>query len=414
VSVKARLRGLLDVPAAARARQDEAALAKHYESIAPALAPLRRAIAARRKAIAGLGIVSTLVLGEKDAPGPPAADLRVRGAFLDKGERVTAGVPAALPPLPEGERPDRLALARWLTSPRNPLVTRVTVNRIWEQYFGRGLVETSEDFGTQGAPPTHPELLDWLATELVARRFSLKAIHRLIVTSAVYRQSSRATPELLARDPGNRLLARGPRFRLDGETIRDVSLAAAGLLARRIGGPSVFPYQPEGIWDLPYNSDRWTASAGPDRYRRGLYTFWRRTSPYPSMMTFDGTSREVCTVRRIRTNTPLQALTTLNDPAFFDAARALGRRMAREAGADPGRRAAHGFRLAAGRAPEPEEAAVLVALYERERGRFGGDPAAARAVTGGAPPGSTPAAELAALTVVANVILNLDEVLTKN
>ena len=203
---------------------------------------------------------------------------------------------------------NRLGLARWLVDENNPLVARVAVNRLWEQIFGRGLVETSEDFGTQGAPPSHPELLDWLATEFIAKGWSQKALIRTIVLSATYRQSSAVTPELAERDPYNRLFARGPRVRMEAEMVRDVALAASGLLSAKMFGPSVFPLQPDGIWNMPYSSDKWTTSTGEDRYRRSLYTFWRRTSPYPSFMTFDATSRELCTVRRVRTNTPLQAL----------------------------------------------------------------------------------------------------------
>ena len=216
---------------------------------------------------------------------PRTTHIHVRGSFLNKGEVVTAGVPALFPSLPDEQPANRLGLAQWLVSERNPLAARVTVNRIWEQFFGRGLVATSEDFGTQGEPPSHPELLDWLATELVARQWDVKAMHRLIVTSATYRQSSWVTPELTQRDPYNRLLARGPRFRLEAEAIRDVALKASGLLSGKVGGPSVFPPQPEGIWTQHYSQEKWTTSKGEDRYRRGLYTFWRRTSPYPSFFT---------------------------------------------------------------------------------------------------------------------------------
>ena len=213
------------------------------------------------------------------------------------------------------------------------------MNRAWEQFFGRGIVETSEDFGTQGAPPSHPELLDWLATELIHLKWSQKALHRLIVTSATYRQDAHASPALVEKDPYNRLLARGPRFRMEAEMIRDAVLSASGLLSQKIGGPSVFPPQPDGIWDNPYSDAKWVISDGEDRYRRGLYTFIRRTSPYPSFMTFDAVSREFCTVRRVRTNTPLQALTMLNDEAYFEAARALATRTAKESPAATGARA---------------------------------------------------------------------------
>jgi hypothetical protein len=286
------------------------------------------------------------------------------------------------------------------------------VNRFWEQFFGRGIVETSEDFGTQGDRPSHPELLDWLATEFMRQGWSMKSIHRLIITSATYRQSSRVTPSLQERDPYNRLLARGPRFRIEAEMIRDVILAASGQLSRKIGGPSVFPPQPEGVWNIPYNDDRWVESQGEDRYRRGLYTFVRRTSPYPSLVTFDAPSREFCTVRRVRTNTPLQSLTLLNDPAFFDAAKALARRIVAEGGSGIEGRVTHGVRLCVGRRPQSNEIARLVALYERELERFKGDASAAAKIAGEAP-AQTDRAELAAWTMVSNVLLNLDETLTK-
>ena len=352
---------------------------------------------------------TTLVLQEKPGTDVPTTYIHLKGSFLNKGELVTAGTPAALNPFPKGQPRNRLGLARWLAAPDNPLTARVEVNRLWEQCFGRGLVETSEDFGTQGQRPTHPELLDWLATELVRRHWSVKQTLRLIVTSATYRQSSRVTPTLQERDPANRLLARGPRFRMEGEMIRDVALSAGGLLSAKVGGPSVFPPQPDGIWAMPYNGDQWAVSAGEDRYRRGLYTFWRRTSPYPSLTTFDAPSREACTVRRIRTDTPLQALTTLNDPAFFDAARGLARRMRREGGPNAASQIVDGFRLCTARRPSARELSRLVALDKQELAHYQADPQAATALSGS----SQDTAPLAALTVVANVLLNLDETLTK-
>jgi hypothetical protein len=414
VQIPVRLRPVLERPAADRTDEQRKDLAELFKSVAPSLEPLRARLAALQKKVDDLGIASTLVMRERPSFERPATELRVRGSFLNRGERVYADVPSFLGPLPEGVMPNRLGLARWLVDDANPLTARVTVNRIWEAYFGRGIVETSENFGTQGARPTHPELLDWLATELVARKWSLKAIHRLVVTSATYRQSSRVTPELLERDPDNRLLARGPRFRVEAETVRDVALAASGLLDPTVGGPSVFPYQPPGIWSLPYNDDAWRESEGSGRYRRGLYTFWRRTSPYPSLVAFDAPSREVCTARRPRTNTPLQALTTLNDPAFFEAAKGLARRMLAESAGDARARAAYGFRVCTSRRPTEAEVARLTALYESQLRRFESDEPAARRVADGlkAPADARPA-EVAAWTVVANVLLNLDETLTK-
>jgi hypothetical protein len=291
----------------------------------------------------------------------------------------------------------------------NPLTARVAVNRAWEGFFGRGLVETSEDFGTQGSAPSHPELLDWLATELVARKWSLKSLHRLIVTSATYRQSAAVAPALLERDPYNRLLARGPRFRMEAEMLRDAALAASGTLSPKIGGPSVFPPQPDGIWDNPYSSAKWVTSTGEDRSRRSLYTFIRRTSPYPSLVAFDATSRELCTVRRVRTNTPLQALTMLNDEVFFDASRALAVRMMDEGGGTVGDRAAFGFRLVTSRTPRAAEVQRIAASYEKHLARFTAQADAAAKVAQAGPG----VAERAAWTMVANALLNLDEAVSK-
>jgi len=317
--------------------------------------------------------------------------------------------------MPESQPFNRLGLAHWLIDENNPLTARVTVNRFWEQFFGRGIVETAEDFGAQGQRPSHPELLDWLATEFVRMGWRIKALHRLVVASAAYRQAATATPTTLERDPYNRLLARGPRFRLEAEMVRDVALAAGGLLSRKVGGPSVFPPQPEGIWRIPYSSEKWVTSTGEDRYRRSLYTFLRRSSPYPTFMTFDATSREYCTARRLRTNTPLQALNTLNDEAFFEAARHLARRMLNEAPADPATRAAHGFRLCTGRPPKPAELSRLTASYAQQLRHFRRSPAAAEQVIKGVTPPeeSGGPAEMAAWTMVANVLLNLDETLNK-
>jgi hypothetical protein len=369
--------------------------------------------------------------------------LRERGSFTAKGALTYAGVPASLHAWPESAPINRLGLAQWLVDPSNPLVARVAANRLWEQIFGRGLVETSEDFGTQGAAPSHPELLDWLATEFVDHKWSQKSLLRLIVTSSTYAQDAHVTAALLERDPYNRLLARGPRFRLEAETIRDLTLSASGLLTPALHGPSVFPPQPEGIWNIPYNTDKWTTSTGPDRYRRSLYTFLRRTSPYPTQMTFDATSREYCTVRRVRTNTPLQALALLNDDAFFEAAQALARRLLtdRAAGTTPESRAAFGFRLVTARQPDANERARLLKLYSNELAHYRAHPDDARAVTtlkesddtssgtsssasSGPSPSSSPTpdartdartdvAEQAAWTIVANVLFNLDETVTK-
>jgi hypothetical protein len=402
VGVSAKLRPVLFKDQRTAAERKD--LADFYRNRAESLRADRDQLKDLRKQLDNLGIASTLVFQESASYNRPSTEMRLRGQFLSKGDTVYAAVPAALNPLPESELPNRLGLARWIASKDNPLTARVEVNRIWEQYFGRGIVETSEDFGTQGERPTHPELLDWLAVEFMDKGWSMKAIHRLIVTSAAYKQDSHVTPELIEKDPYNRLLARGPRFRMEAEMIRDAALEASGLLSLKIGGPSVFPPQPDGVWDLPYNDDSWTVSKGEDKYRRGLYTFLRRTAPYPSLLTFDGTSRESCTVRRIRTNTPLQALTTLNDPAFFEAAQALAKRATKEGGSDDQARIVYAFRLCTARQPKPAELDRLLQGLERERSYFSQHPAESARL------GDT---NLAAWTMLSNVLLNLDETITK-
>ncbi len=345
--------------------------------------------------------------------------IQVRGNYLDLGDEVTEGVPEAILPLPPGAPRDRLALARWLMGPDNPLTARVIANRYWEQVFGVGLVPTSEDFGSQGEPPTHPELLDWLATELVGSGWDLKRFLRLVVTSATYRQTSKVTPEGLRSDPANQWLARGPRFRLAAEMVRDQALAVAGLLSPKLYGPPVRPAQPaSGLTAAFGGGIDWKTSEGEDRHRRALYTSWRRSNPYPSMATFDAPNREVCTVRRTRTNTPLQALVTLNDPVYVEAAQALGRRMiaAGGDGTDARAKIRLGVRLVLGRDPAEAEVDRLAKLHEAARARFVADAEAARKLAtdpiGPAPAGSDPA-DLAAWTVVGNVLLNLDETLMR-
>jgi hypothetical protein len=358
----------------------------------------------------------------------------MRGDYNKKGEKVRAALPSALPPLPKDAPLNRLGLARWLVAPEHPLTSRVIANRYWQLFFGTGLVKTVEDLGSQGELPSHPELLDWLAAEFMdptappgsagKQRWDVKHLVRLIVTSATYRQSSVVNKELLSRDPENRLLARGPRLRLQAEFIRDQALAISGLLNRQIGGPSVSPYQPAGLWqELASRGDskNWSAqffvqSHGKDLYRRTMYTFWKRTSPPPQLVTFDAPDREVCTVRRSRTNTPLQALVLMNDPTYVEAARKLGERMLRHA-KEPEDRIAFAFRLATARAPRDQESALLLATLSRQLAHFRADEKAARKLLAvGESPADTslPAIELAAYAMVANVILNLDETVTKN
>jgi hypothetical protein len=409
-ALKPEIRAILDVPADQRDDDQKKALAQAFRAQDVGLSERETTLQALRAREPKLP--TTLVMQERAQPRE--THIMIRGNFLTLGAKVDPGVPSILPPLPADQPANRLTLARWLVSPENPLTPRVIVNRIWEQNFGRGLVGTVEDFGSQGEQPAHPELLDWLASEFIRQGWSLKALQRLIVTSSTYRQSSFASPKLRERDPDNRLLARGPRFRVEAETIRDIALAASGLLCRKVGGPSVFPPQPDGIWTMHYSNDRWIDSQGPDRYRRGLYTFWRRTAPYPTFMAFDAPSRETCTVRRPRTNTPLQALTTLNDPAFVEAAQALARRILAEGGPDPEHQAAYALRLCVVRAPRPDEIERIVALFTTERAQFQSDAQAAAALAG-AEGESAPSdlAARAAWTVVANVLLNLDETITK-
>ena len=356
-----------------------------------------------------------------------------RGDWQKPTDPVTADTPAVLPPFPATAPRNRLGLAEWLTSTNNPLTARVLVNRVWQQYFGTGLVPTPEDFGTRADPPSHPELLDWLASELMAPTFhvprstadvgssvpwSLKHLHRLIVTSATYRQSSRVSPALLEKDPYNRLLARGPRVRVDAEAVQDIALAASGLLSPKIGGPSVFPPLPDGVMALAYNQIAWNVSEGDDRYRRAMYTFWKRSVPYPAMLMFDTPAAEQSCVRRSRSNTPLQALTTLNEPTFNQAARWLAWRALSAASSDEGR-AVWAFRQCVSRAPSATETAVLRKLLATARAEFVAQPKDATQFAFADPknPAPLPAhatvADLAAWSTVARAILNLDETITK-
>jgi hypothetical protein len=328
-----------------------------------------------------------------------------RGNWLDREKEVTPGVPAVLPRLPSDAEVDRLAMARWLVSPENPLTARVTVNRLWQELFGVGIVETAEDFGTSGQLPSHPELLDHLALRFQNDyAWSMKRILRAIVLSATYRQSGAATAEKAAVDPRNRLLARGPRTRLTAEMIRDQALALSGKLSSKMYGAPVMPPQPEGVWRSVYNGAQWRESEGEDRFRRAIYTYWKRTSGYPSMLTFDMPSRDVCVARRVATNTPLQALVTLNDAAYIELAQALAERLEGMA-AEPAGQIAAGYRLALGAAIHPAKLELLTTLYEEAAAAFDADPTAAAKLA--------PTRSRYALTVVANAMLNLDDLLTK-
>ncbi|MBI4326004.1 MAG: PSD1 domain-containing protein [Chloroflexi bacterium] len=363
-------------------------------------------------------VPSTMVMQEQEKPRE--AFILKRGEYDKKGAPVTRGVPAVLPPLPKSPTTNRLDLARWLTDPKHPLTARVTVNRFWQQFFGTGIVKTANDFGSQGEWPSHPELLDWLATEFVASGWNIKQMHRLLVTSAAYRQSSRATPQELQADPDNRLLSRGPRFRLDAEMLRDNALYVGGLLNEKMGGHGVKPYQPPGIWEaVAYttsNTAKYQQDSGEALYRRSLYTFWKRTAPPPFLVTFDAPSRESCSVRRERTNTPLQALLLMNDPQYVEAARHLGAHLITDGGYDAAQRLSYGFRLVTARRPNPTERAVLLDTFEKYRAKYQKDPEAAQQIisVGESPVNSKlNKTELAAYTMVANLLLNLDETVTK-
>ncbi|MCU0226272.1 MAG: PSD1 and planctomycete cytochrome C domain-containing protein [Bryobacterales bacterium] len=411
--VPARRRPMLGIEEGKRSEDQARQLVESFRATTPLLADVRAALKEQQEALRGVGIATAMVMEDRPGFARPSAPLRIRGSFLSPGEMVYADVPKVLPPLPQSAMPNRLGLAEWLVSKQNPLTARVMVNRLWETYFGIGLVETSEDFGTQGALPSHPELLDWLAVEFVESGWNLKHMHKLMVMSATYQQQSTVSPALREADPYNRLLARGPRFRMEAEMIRDVALATSGLLSARIGGPSVYPYQPDGIWDVPYSSVQWEQSKGEEQFRRGLYTFLRRSSPYPSMATFDAPSREVCTIRRVRTNTPLQALNGLNDPVFFDAARALARRVIAEGGNSAQARAAYAFRLLTARALPDAQGKQIVAWLEKEQARLARDPDAARKIIGDEATSAKDLPQLAAWTLVSNVLLNMDEAVTK-
>ena len=363
---------------------------------------LHAKLAAARKNLAGVqsGISKTPIMRELVGAKRRETRIHNRGNFLDQGDAVEAGVPEFFGKFPKGSPTNRLGVAQWLMQPENPLTARVMVNRIWARLFGIGIVETEEDFGSQGSVPSHPELLDWLAVDYREKGWSLKQLLKTIVMSETYRQSAVVTPERLAADPRNRLLSRGARFRLSAEMVRDQSLAATGLLTRKLGGPSVMPPQPDGVWKSTYSGERWKNATGPDRYRRGLYTYAKRTSPHPAMLSFDAGSGEVCQIRRVRTNTPLQALVTLNDPAFVEAAGALAKRMTD---------IEHGFRLVLTRPPTAEETERLNALYETMKADFASKPEEAKALlqSAGLKEGD------AARVCVASVILNLDETLMK-
>jgi mono/diheme cytochrome c family protein len=388
----------------------------------PIFAPLQQALktATQERDRLDQALPATLVSHER-AEARPAYILK-RGEYDQRGAPIGRRTPGFLAPLPAGAPLNRLGFARWLVTPENPLLARVAVNRLWQQCFGTGLVKTAEDFGTQGELPSHPELLDWLAVQFQKDGWDVKKMMKRIVLSATYRQSSRTTPELLAKDPGNRLLARGPRYRLDAEALRDQALAVSGLLVERVGGPSVKPPQPAGLWEavgyVTSNTAKFTADTGNDKvHRRSLYTFWKRTAPPPQMSTFDAPSREACRVRRERTNTPLQALLLLNETQYVECARVLAEQTLRHGGTSSESRLRYLFRRATARPPDAAEEAELLAACRDYRATYSGDISAARALIAVGetrPDSALDPSELATWTMVANLVLNLDEVLCKS
>ena len=385
---------------------------EYLRSIDPALIKLQGEISLLRKMIP---TAKTMVMQEM--PKPRTTRILIAGSHLNPGKVVQPKTPKALHKWNSKFPLNRRGLAMWLMDPANPLVARVTMNRIWRIHLGRGIVKTSEDFGTQGSAPSHLQLLDHLATTFVRSGWNLQAMQRTIVTSATYRQSSSISSVALRVDPTNQFYSRGPAHRMDAEMIRDNALAVSGLLHQRLGGPGIYPQQPAGVYEQIHSyTTKWNVSSAGQQHRRGLYIWWKRTAPYPSMITFDAPRRNVCTERRPRTNTPLQALVSLNDPVFIECANALGRRMITETPQGTlAAKVSYGFRLCVARLPSDQETRELVKLYERALAIYRKKPKAAQALaTAKALPSNTTAAEVAAWTLVANVLLNLDETLTKN
>jgi hypothetical protein len=414
------IRDALAVPRPKRTAAQKKTLSDHYlrkvhEATLEVFAPLEEDVKQIAKDIKEIedAIPSTLITEEMASPRP--AYVLLRGDFLHRGEKVHRGVPDVFPPLPAGAPDNRLGLANWLVRPDHPLTARVAVNRFWAQMFGQGIVRTLGDFGSQGDYPSHPELLDWFATEFVRTGWDVKAILRTIALSKTYQQSSLVTGSAPRVDPTNRLLHRAPRHRLGAEELRDSALAIAGILNDRIGGPSFMPYQPADFYKGRNEEWPWKASDGAEQYRRGVYAFWRRNALHPMFALLDAPPREECTVSRPITNTPLQALVTLNDPTFVEAARVFAQKiMVQETEHEA--RLRYAFRRATCRTPSEAELAVLRSRYRRQLERFrGDDDAASKLVNIGQYPrdATLDVAEHAAWTAVANMLLNLDEVLTR-
>jgi len=410
----ASIRSLIATPAAKRTKPQKAQLAAAFKQTDSIRKPLAVKLGSLKREEDQLlkAVPKTLVM--RNRKEPRESHIHIRGDFLRKGARVTGGTPAVMPSLPgDVTIPSRLDLANWLVDAEHPLTSRVTVNRFWQHLFGSGLVSTENDFGTQGSLPTHPELLDWLSTEFVRQGWSIKQLTRLLVSSATYRQSSQAREELLTDDPRNDLLARQSRLRLEAESIRDVSLAASGLLFHRIGGPGVYPPQPAGIYVLTQVKKAWPEESGLQRFRRGMYTYFWRSSPYPFLPTFDAPNANTTCTRRTRSNTPLQALTLANDRAFYEIAQGLAARIIDEGPDDTAERIRFAFQVCFSRQPTPEEFERLHAFFEQQQQFFAADESRAKAVTASRDWGETTATQAAAWTALARVMLNLDEFITR-
>ncbi len=424
--IPAEIQKILDVEPEKQTDDQNREIKEYYlQNVHPAhsasFAKMRKDLEDTKKALADVekSIPSTLVM--EDRKEPRQAHVLERGQYTEKRDAVSSAVPQWIAPLPKGSPNNRLGLASWLVSPENPLTARVTVNRFWLQHFGMGLVKTAEDFGIQGAQPSHPQLLDWLALKFMEGGWNVKQFHKLIMMSATYQQSSRVTPEQLEKDPENRMLSRGPRFRLDAEVIRDNALATSGLLVRQVGGKSVRPYQPSGLWKAVgfggSNTSVFAQDKGEKLYRRSMYTFWKRTSPPPSMSTFDAPDRETCQVRRARTNTPLQSLVLMNDVQFVEAARKLAERVMLEGGSTPAEQFVFAFRTTTSRFPKAYEQDSLMQLHKEYLKEFQGKPEdAEKLLSAGESPRDTKLAseDLAAWTMICHLLLNLSETVTQN
>ncbi len=417
-AIPQEIRGLL-TSSEERSKKQKKQLSDYHASTDKLSLGLKSQLTKNKKQIDAIKPPTTLVMVEMKSPR--TTNIFKRGNFLQPGIEVEPTVPAALSSMPtsvtkEG-RPDRLAFTRWLVSRENPLVARVAVNRWWSEFFGRGIVETLEDFGTQGERPTHPDVLDWLAVEFMDNNWSMKHVHRLIVLSETYRQDSSISPQQLAADPLNSLYGRGPRLRMTAEMIRDHGLAVSGLISYKMGGPPIYPPQPSNIWrHVGRNAPKYETDTDEDRFRRGIYVVWRRSAPYPSFVNFDAPDRGTCVVKRSRTNTPLQALTLLNDPAYVEMAHALAKRLIADLPeAEPKTRIEKGFRLAVSRSPESNETEQLLTFFESERDRFQEEIKSAEQVIPKADRmDGFPLADQAAYFEIANILLNLDETITKN